>query len=143
MKIDPTGIRPTTARGKVGGSTSAGGSDFAKNLAETDTASAGSRASASANLNPLAGLLSVQETEEPLEKRSRKRATQRADTILDELDEIRVGLLMGTIPMAKLEQLAQLVRAKREQFDDPKLQEILDDIELRAAVELAKLSRSL
>jgi len=143
MKIDPTGIRPTTARGKVGGPTNAGGSDFAKNLAETDTASAGSRASASANLNPLAGLLAVQETEEPLEKRSRKRATQRADTILDELDEIRVGLLMGTIPMAKLEQLAQLVRAKREQFDDPKLQEILDDIELRAAVELAKLSRSL
>jgi len=85
MKIDPTGIRPTTARSKVGSPGNAGASDFAKNL----------------------------------------------------------GLLMGTIPMAKLEQLAQLMRAKREQFDDPKLQEILDDIELRAAVELAKLSRSL
>jgi hypothetical protein len=48
---------------------------------------------------------------------------------------------MGTIPMAKLEALAQLVRAKREQIDDPKLIEILDEIELRAAVELAKLSR--
>jgi hypothetical protein len=142
MKIDPTGIRPTTAR-KVGGSANAGSSDFAKNLTESDTASGGGRAAASANLNPLAGLLSVQETEEPLEKRSRKRATQRADTILDELEEIRVGLLMGSIPMAKLEQLAQLVRAKRDQFDDPKLQSILDDIELRAAVEIAKLSRPL
>jgi hypothetical protein len=143
MKIDPTGIRPTTARSKVGGPSNAGGSDFAKNLAESDATSGGNRASAPANLNPLAGLLAVQETEEPLEKRSRKRATQRASTILDELEEIRLGLLMGTVPMAKLEQLAQLVRAKREQFDDPKLQEILDDIELRAAVELAKLSRSL
>jgi hypothetical protein len=43
--------------------------------------------------------------------------------------------------MAKLEQLATLVRAKREQIDDPKLLAILDEIELRAAVELAKLSR--
>ena len=51
------------------------------------------------------------------------------------------GLLLGTIPMSKLEQLAQLIRAKREQIDDPKLLEILDEIELRAAVELAKLSR--
>ena len=38
--------------------------------------------------------------------------------------------------------LAQLVRAKREQIDDPKLLAILDEIELRAAVELAKFSRS-
>ena len=143
MKIDPTGIRPTTARSKVGGPANAGGSDFAKNLAESDTTSGAGRTSAPANLNPMAGLLAVQETEEPLERQARKRATQRADTILDELEDIRLGLLMGTIPMAKLEQLAQLVRVKREQLADPRLQEILDDIELRAAVEIAKLSRSL
>jgi hypothetical protein len=33
-----------------------------------------------------------------------------------------------------------MVRARREQLDDPKLIAILDEIELRAAVELAKLS---
>lgn len=142
MKIDPTGIRPTTARGKVGGPANAGGSDFAKNLAESDNAAGAGKTTATLGMNPLAGLLAVQETEEPLERQARKRASQRADTILDELEEIRLGLLMGTIPMAKLEQLAQLVRVRREQFDDPKLQSILDDIELRAAVELAKLSRS-
>src|SRR6185369_16208924 len=101
------------------------------------------RTSAPSGLNPLATLLAVQETEEPLERQARKRAVQRADSILDELDELRVGLLLGTVPRAKLEQIAQLVRAKREQFSDPKLQMILDDIELRAAVELAKLTRSL
>jgi len=143
MKIDPTGIRPTTARNKVGGPANAGGSDFAKNLAETDSAAGTGKTTATMGMNPLAGLLAVQETEEPLERQARKRATQRADTILDELEELRLGLLMGTVPMAKLEQLAQLVRVRREQFDDPKLQSILDDIELRAAVELAKLSRSL
>jgi hypothetical protein len=60
--------------------------------------------------------------------------------MLDELEQIRLGLLLGQIPQARLEQLAQMVRARREQLDDPKLIAILDDIELRAAVELAKLS---
>ena len=60
--------------------------------------------------------------------------------MLDELEQIRLGLLLGQIPRARLEQLAQMVRARREQLDDPKLIAILDDIELRAAVELAKLS---
>ena len=60
--------------------------------------------------------------------------------MLDNLEEIRLGLLLGTIPVSRLEQLAQLVRAQREQVNDPKLTAILDEIELRAAVELAKLT---
>ena len=62
--------------------------------------------------------------------------------MLDKLEEIRLGLLLGTIPQSRLEQLAHLVRAQREQVNDPKLTAILDEIELRAAVELAKLTRS-
>ena len=60
--------------------------------------------------------------------------------MLDELEQIRLGLLLGAIPRARLEQLAQMVRARREQLDDAKLIAILDEIELRAAVELAKLA---
>jgi hypothetical protein len=62
--------------------------------------------------------------------------------MLDKLEEIRLGLLLGTIPQSRLEQLAHLVRAQRELVNDPKLTAILDEIELRAAVELAKLTRS-
>lgn len=140
MKIDPTGIRPATSR-KVGGAQTTGNGDFAKNLAEPESANT-PRLQGPVSMNPMAALLAVQETDETLERRARSRAKQRGDTILDQLEEIRIGLLLGTIPVAKLEQLAQLIRAKREQFDDPKLQGILDEIELRAAVELAKLSRS-
>jgi hypothetical protein len=50
-------------------------------------------------------------------------------------------LLLGTIPASRLESLAQQIRAKREQVSDPRLDQILDDIELRAAVELAKLGQ--
>ncbi len=65
---------------------------------------------------------------------------QRASDILDRLDELRHGLLMGTLTRRDIEKLAQLVRLRREQVNDPRLTEILDQIELRAEVELAKYS---
>jgi hypothetical protein len=90
----------------------------------------------------LTTVLALQEAPDATTRnRARQRAKERGGLMLDHLEEIRLGLLTGTIPVAKLEQLGQLVRAKREQIDDPKLLEILDEIELRAAVELAKLSR--
>ena len=49
--------------------------------------------------------------------------------------------LVGVPLQAQLAQLAQTIRARREEIDDPRLAEILDEIELRAAVELAKFSR--
>jgi hypothetical protein len=84
--------------------------------------------------------LALQGAPDSTERQARRRAVQRGDAMLDDLDEIRLGLLLGAIPRARLEQLAQLVRARREQVDDPKLMAILDEIELRAAVELAKLT---
>ena len=61
--------------------------------------------------------------------------------ILDRLEEIRRGLLMGSIPKDRLQELAHLVREKRERGADPVVSRLLDEIELRAEVELAKLSR--
>lgn len=72
---------------------------------------------------------------------SRARAVKQGHDILDRLDEIRHALLMGTISRQRLATIAQLVRTRREEIDDPALIEIMDDIELRAEVELAKLSR--
>ena len=40
-----------------------------------------------------------------------------------------------------VERLASVAAAKRGQVDDPRLVEILNEIEVRAAVELAKLGR--
>ena len=49
-------------------------------------------------------------------------------------------VMLQAIPATRPGLVALLGRARREQLDDPKLIAILDDIELRAAVELAKLS---
>ena len=52
------------------------------------------------------------------------------------------GLLAGGIPRLTLNRLASAVSARRDGFSDPKLQSVLDEIELRARVELAKLEQS-
>ncbi len=62
--------------------------------------------------------------------------------LLDMLDQLRDGLLAGTIPRATLSRLATAVSRRQEGFVDPKLQNVLDEIDLRARVELAKLEQA-
>jgi hypothetical protein len=69
----------------------------------------------------------------------RKRALARGHRLLDRLDELRLGLLLGHIARDKLADLARLARDGGQEVDDPNLREILAEIELRAEVELAKL----
>jgi hypothetical protein len=63
------------------------------------------------------------------------------EQLLDLLDSVRDGLLAGGIPRATLNRLAAAVTRRHEAFADPKLQDVLDQIELRAHVELAKLEQ--
>ena len=85
-------------------------------------------------------LLALQEVRENLD--GRREAIQRGQALLDGLDEIRHGLLIGVIPRHKLQALAGAARRQKTKIDDPRLAEVLDEIELRAAVELAKFDRS-
>ena len=66
-------------------------------------------------------------------------AKNRANLILDKLEDIRMGLLLGEIPKSNLEELSKVLEVARENSVDSKLLEIIDDIELRAKIELAKL----
>jgi hypothetical protein len=69
----------------------------------------------------------------------RSRGVAHGEQLLDLLDSVRDGLLAGEIPRATLNKLAAAVTRRHEGFADPRLQEVLDQIELRAHVELAKL----
>jgi hypothetical protein len=94
-------------------------------------------ATAAPALNTLDTLLTVQEV--PDSTAGRRRAMQRASTLLDRLDELRLALLTGVLPRVGLDQLARLAGSAREGFNDPGLTQLLDQIDLRVAVELAKL----
>ena len=62
---------------------------------------------------------------------------RRGNQLLDTLDEIKTDLLVGRVSEGRLNQLMALISQARER-SDPALDGLLDDIELRARVELAK-----
>jgi hypothetical protein len=86
-------------------------------------------------------LLALQGEDDVVERR--RRATRRSSTLLDQLDEIRVAILGGGVSREQVARLSQTLREHRDGVDDPALNGLLDDVELRAEVELAKLERAL
>ncbi|MBI4966807.1 MAG: flagellar assembly protein FliX [Rhodospirillales bacterium] len=141
--VGSTGATGTTRR--AGAAKAKPGDEFARHL--VDAVEGAELTHGVDTANPVAGvdaLLTVQAatdaTDQEARRRARKRLYERGETILQHLDELRHGLLMGTIPRQRIIELAQLVRGKRDQVDDPLLAQVLDEIELRAEVELAKMA---
>jgi hypothetical protein len=135
MKVD--GSRPVdvarTLRGR-GATTSS--SSFSPIYSEEAKASA--PASGSASVSGVDALLALQGVPGPNSERAK--AARRGNEILELLDEVRIGLLEGAVSQGTLNRLVKLVEVNREEFTDPGLSSILDEIDLRARVELAKLS---
>jgi hypothetical protein len=94
-------------------------------------------ASAGLQVAALDALLAMQEAGEPLT--GKRRAVRRGNDMLDLLDDIKLGLLSGAVPRQTLRRLTQLVAERRDDFHEPGLQSVIDEIDLRAQVELAKL----
>jgi hypothetical protein len=93
------------------------------------------------NVGAVDSILSVQEMPGAGDGRSRGMLKQYGDDLLNRLNELRVAILLGAVPKDRLAELAHRLRQKRQQSDDPKLNAIIDEIELRAEVEVAKLTR--
>ena len=133
-KIEGTGPVRTpqqVRRAAKGGST--GGSSFAKQL---DESSESSGTQAMSGTNAISGVLGVQEIDDALAQASKGK--MRANDILDRLEDLRVDLLTGALSREKLQQLAQMVSSRKAQVTDPRLAGVLEEIDLRARVELAK-----
>lgn len=122
------------AKGKRGAG-SAGGADFAAELPAVGGATT-QGVSGAGPVVAVDALLGLQEVADATDHSSR--GILHGTEMLDVLEDIRRGLLLGTISQSRLQTLAQLLKNRKDQ-PDPVLDEILDDIELRARVELAKL----
>jgi hypothetical protein len=94
-------------------------------------------AGARATLAP-SGLLALQGVPDPAVER-RRRAIRSAHALLDALDEARRGLLAGVIPVATLQRLRGGLREGAAIEADAGLRSVLNSIEVRSAVEAAKL----
>ena len=75
------------------------------------------------------------------EKQIRKKLIKKGNSLIDCLEEIRDGLLLGEFSTERLIEISRMVKQKDVPSEDEKLQEILQEIELRVEVELAKLIR--
>ncbi len=140
MKIrgigDGKAIEPARRRKEPGQ-----GAEFAEHLKEAFEATEPGAAVETTPPAFVEQLLAIQETPATVSQEGRKSARQYGQFLLDRLDEIRLAFLEGSIPKDQLARLAQTVRQRRQRSDDPRLNEILDEIELRAEVEIAKLTR--
>jgi Class II flagellar assembly regulator len=81
-------------------------------------------------------LLALQGVEEPAERR--RRAVKRGRYALDVLDELKLGLLDGTLDPSMLTRLKSVAAALKDESGDPALDAVLAEIDLRVEVELAK-----
>jgi hypothetical protein len=122
----------------VGGATARrldGGAMFALDRAPVLNSSAA--ATPAASLAGLDAILALQARPDTPEER-RRRTARRGHDLLDSLDRLKVSLLMGRVSGADLKAIAGRL-AQRCESGDPRLDALLAQIELRAAVELAKL----
>lgn len=82
-------------------------------------------------------LVAIQAEEDVLHGR-RRRQIKRSHDILDALDDIKVSVLSGDLDDEALLRLQGLIALHREDISDDRLQGVLNEIETRACVELAK-----
>ena len=87
-------------------------------------------------LGGIDALIALQGIEDPLERR--RRAVKHGRRALDALDELKLGLLSGTLEPAALLRLKTVAGDLKDRSGDDKLDRVLGEIELRVAVELAK-----
>lgn len=141
MKIEgPNRTNKTSSTGKSGKAGEVDGSfeDFIAMGASKAGPAAPTRSIAMVD-----AILTVQGAEDPTARAARRRMTERADNLLDGLEKIRSGLLTGTLTLGDCIDVADVVASHREKITDPALSALLDEIDLRAQVEIAKMRKAL
>lgn len=140
MKIDGTkSSSDVRKKNDVRKSGSSGGAF--KTLMGSDNSAADETRSASmsANIASVDALLAAQTAEDPAQQKTRQRMTGRANDILDKLDSLKIALLTDSVTIGHMVSIADVVATHREKITDPELSAILDEVDLRAQIELAKL----
>lgn len=96
------------------------------------------RAAPVAQVAPLDAILAIQSVGDAMG--GKRKAVKRGSNLLDLLEGIKADLLVGGISLDRLDALVEELSMFRDRTE-PGLDAILDDIELRVLVELAKQGR--
>jgi Class II flagellar assembly regulator len=134
MRIDPKTLS-TPLSGSAPPRRDVAGRSFSLE-GRADAAKTGSAAPA-VPLATVDALLALQGEGDPADRR--RRSVQRGHDLLDALDRLKAALLSGRVPTADLRTIAARLAERRDLSGDPRLDDILSHIELRARVEMAKV----
>jgi hypothetical protein len=135
--------KPGAAGKKKGVSSSLGADGEFLGLLSTGEAESVAPMVPAAEMQPVTSmdaLLTLQEM--PDDEIKKLRAVQESKSTLEALETLRLALLSGSVPEHLLHTLTKVVAIQKQRVNDPRLMSVIEDIELRAAVELAKLERA-
>ncbi len=132
-------VARTTTNAKAGGARRSGGGGDGRGFEPAARAETGAAAVAGGGvLGSIDALTALQGVGGADAAASAAAATARGTALLDDLDALRDELLAGAVDDATLGRLRDRLGERRRGRLDAGLEAVLDDIELRAAVELAK-----
>lgn len=141
MKIEGPSKTGQASKSNKSGKTTKTGASFGDML--TQATQGGQQTQAAQSINQVDALLAVQGAEDPTERAARRRVRERGENILRKLDNIRLGLLTGRLSAREMLEVADVIASHREKINDPRMTAVLDEIDLRAQIELAKMKKGL
>lgn len=116
-------------------------SGFSGYMNETEAVASPAPVATTSSLAATNPLLSLQEVAGP--SAADAQAIKQGHDSLDLLEDIRLSLMCGGIPLEMMHKIDALVAAHRREPISPALAEIVDEIEVRVAVERAKIEMAL
>lgn len=142
MKVDAYGnIKATSSTKKRSGVSKSGDFSSILDSLESDGVESSNNLNNVVAPSSLSGMLALQEISD--EEIRRKNLIRQGDDMLDSLEQLRRRLLTGSLPMQVLQDINRQLSAQKQIVNDPRLKAIIDEIELRTAVELAKLEMAI
>lgn len=119
-----------------------GGSSFSAYL-KSNIGEESKAVSGTSGITVTDAIFAAQMVNDEEQKQMRRKMLKRGQTLIEKLEEIRDGLLLGHISKDRLIEISRYVKDRSFQVDDERLNGIISEIELRVEVELAKLTRTI
>jgi len=141
MKVTKTGGAKEASSTRKTAKSGADDGAFVEALRGTAGSDAAEAAQTTGGVGSVNGIFAVEQTQDATDHRSRGLMMEYGNDLIDQLDRIRMGLVAGAISKDRLQDIARRLRERKITSDDPRLNDLIQDVELRVEVEIAKLTR--
>ncbi len=139
MKVE--GPSKTQTSGKADKSKKTGKTDGTFGDMVASAAAETQSAAATQSIAKVDALLAVQGAGSATERAAKRRMHQRGEQVLRQLDHLRLAMLKGDLTLGEVVDIADVVASHRENVNDPAMTAVLDEIDLRAQIEIAKMRK--